>query len=138
MNKQLVQRSAALHLDDDPIVPEDLVGRLYGASESAVADLVADYSPDQRANLAMFFYRKAHLRPIGLAIAATCDFPTLVQAWGLERGQALFDRSHHSAPASASPSSPARPRITLARSATFHLASVASVPDEEEVDRIAA
>jgi len=135
MQKQLVQRSAALQLDDDPIVPEDLVGRLYGATESTVAELMGDYSPGQRASLAMFFYRKAHLRPIGLAIAATCDFPTLVQAWGLERGQALFDQSRTTAPVSA----PRRSRITLAKLPTFHLPMEAVSDEEEEaIDRIAA
>ena len=88
MKKRLVQMLGAPQLDDDQTVPDDLIGRLYGASESAVADLVGDYSSDQRANLAMLFYRKAHLRPIGLAIAATCDFPTLVQVWGPTRGKA--------------------------------------------------
>ena len=135
MKKRFVQVPAAPQLDDDQTVPDDLIGRLYGASESAVADVMAGYSSDQRANVAMFFYRKAHLRPIGLAIAATCDFPTLVQVWGPARGQALFDQSHDCTPASAA----VRPKITLANLATFHLSPVAAAPpDEEAIDRIAA
>jgi hypothetical protein len=129
MKKRLVQALGAPQLDDDQTVPDDLIGRLYGVSDSAVADLMAGYSSDQRANLAMLFYRKAHLRPIGLAIAATCDFPTLVQVWGPTRGQALFDQSRGCTPAPAKE----RPKITLARFPTVHLP-----PDEEAVDRIAA
>jgi hypothetical protein len=135
MKKRFVQVAAAPSLDDDQTVPDDLIGRLYGASESAVADLMVGYSSDQRANLAMFFYRKAHLRPIGLAIAATCDFPTLVQVWGPARGQALFDQSHDCPLASAAQ----RPKITLARFPTFHLPPVAATPsDDGAIDRIAA
>lgn len=134
MKKQLMHALAAPQLDDDQVVPIDLVGRLYGASESAVAGLMASYSPEQRANLAMFFYRKAHLRPIGLAIAATCDFPTLVAAWGQARGQALFDQSHECTPASTTK----RRKITLAKFPTFHLQPAAPAPDEEPIDRIAA
>jgi hypothetical protein len=134
MKKRFVQVLAAPPLDDDQTVPDDLIARLYGASDSAVADLMAGYSSDQRANLAMFCYRKAHLRPIGLAIAATCDFATLVGVWGPARGQALFDQSHDCAPASVR-----RPKITLAKFPTFHLPLVAAVPpDEEAVERIAA
>lgn len=134
MKKRFVQVLAAPPLDDDQTVPDDLIGRLYGASESAVADLMAGYPSDQRANLAMFCYRKAHLRPIGLAIAATCDFATLVGVWGPARGQALFDQSHDCTPASVQ-----RPKITLAKFPTFHLPPVAAAPpDEEAIDRIAA
>jgi hypothetical protein len=131
MKKRLVQALGAPQLDDNQPVPDDLIGRLYGASEGTVADLMAGYSSDQRANLAMLFYRKAHLRPIGLAIAATCDFPTLVQVWGPMRGQALFDQSHGCTPAKE------RPKITLAKFPTFHLPAAAP-PDEEAVDRLAA
>jgi len=134
MKKRFVHVLVAPPLDDDQTVPDDLIGRLYGASESAVADLMVGYSSDQRANLAMFFYRKAHLRPIGLAIAATCDFATLVGVWGPARGEALFDQSHDCAPSPAP-----RPKITLAKFPTFHLPPVAAAPpDEEEIDRIAA
>lgn len=134
MKKRLVQALAAPQFDDDQVVPADLVGRLYGASESAVADLMAGYSPVQRANLAMLFYRKAHLRPIGLAIAATCDFPTLVAAWGPARGQALFDQSHACPPAPTT----GRRKITLAKFPTFHLQPAMAASDEEVIDQIAA
>jgi hypothetical protein len=134
MKKRFVQVLAAPPLDDDQCVPDGLIGRLYGASKSAVADLVAGYPPDQRAKLAMFFYRKAHLRPIGLAIAATCDFATLVGVWGPARGQALFDQSHDCPPASV----PRRRKITLAKFPTFLPPVAAAPPDEEDIELIAA
>ena len=109
----------APQLDDDQIVPEELVGRLYRSSGGGVADVVAGLSLSQRANLAMFFYRKSHLHRIGLAIAATCDHPSLVQAWGGVLGQALFDRSREGTVQPALQSSQKRNKITLAKSATF-------------------
>ncbi len=138
MRKRLAQVLAAPPSEDDQTVPDSLIGRLYGASNSAVADVMAGYSSGQRANIAMFFYRKAHLRPIGLAIAATCDFSTLVQVWGPARGQALFDQSQDCLPASPVSAAPRR-KITLARFATFHLPAVAAAPPHEEaIDLIAA
>ena len=135
MRKRLAQVPAAPPSDDDQTVPDDLIGRLYGASDSALADVMAGCSSGQRANLAMFCYRKAHLRAIGLAIAATCDFSTLVQVWGPTRGQALLDQSHGCTPAPAKE----RPKITLAKFPTFHLPPVAAAPpDEEAIDLIAA
>jgi hypothetical protein len=106
----------APQLDDDQMVPEELVGRLYRLGESAVLDLLAGLSPTERANLAMFCYRKAHLHRTGLAIAATCDRDTLIQAWGTALGQAIFVQSRErAAPDRVTVSR--RSKITLARSA---------------------
>src|SRR5262249_16421530 len=85
-------------LDDDQAVPDDLRGRLYDAGADGVGDGMAEFSQEQRANLAMFFYRRAHLHQVGLAIAATCDRTALVQAWGTALGHALFAQSHEPAP----------------------------------------
>ena len=133
MKIRIAPALAAPQLDDEQTIPDDLVGRLYGANEVDVADVMVGYSSSQRANLAMFFYRKAHLRPIGLAIAATCDFSTLVQVWGPARGEALFDQSHDCTPAPAT----VRPKITLARFPTSHLCP-GVLPDADMTARIAA
>jgi len=110
----------APQLDDDQIVPEELVGRLYRARENAVADLLSGLSLGDRANLAMYCYRKSHLRRTGLAIAATCDRTTLIQAWGTALGHAIFAQSRESAADVVDHSSLSRrPKITLARSAGF-------------------
>jgi hypothetical protein len=102
-------------LDDDALVPEELIARLLQASESAILDLSQEFEPTDRANLAMFCYRKAHLRQIGLSIAATCELSTLVQAWGTGLGRALFTQSRDRTAAPEGVSSHRRPKITLAR-----------------------
>jgi hypothetical protein len=102
-------------LDDDALVPEELIGRLLHASESAIIDLSQEFEPTDRANLAMFCYRKAHLRQIGLSIAATCELSTLVQAWGTGLGRALFTQSRDRTAAPDNAASHRRPKITLAR-----------------------
>jgi len=120
----------AQHIDDDQLVPDDLIGRLYRATESSVFELLPDLSPQDRAYLAMFCYRKSHLHRIGLAIAATCDETVLVQTWGTALGQTLYARSREASPKTR-PSGPHRPKITLASlSGTPLPADV----DEEESD----
>jgi hypothetical protein len=122
----------APQLDDDQIVPDELVGRLYRAGENAVADLLSGLSLGDRANLAMYCYRKSHLRRTGLAIAATCDRTTLIQAWGTALGQAIFAQSREGAvDADRSPLS-RRPKVTLARSAGF--APTPAALDFDEAD----
>ena len=108
---------AALQSDEGSLVPEELIGRLRHASETTIIDLVERYTTRERANLAMFCYRKAHLRSIGLAIAATCDLSSLVQCWGTLLGQTIFTQSRGSS-FDHNPLGPThRNKITLARSA---------------------
>jgi len=120
----------APQLDDDQVVPEELVGRLYRLGESAVLDLLAGLSPTERANLAMFCYRKAHLHRTGLAIAATCDRDTLIQAWGTALGQALFAQSRERTAAPHRVAVTRRSKITLACSAQLVPFVPAIVPDD--------
>jgi hypothetical protein len=119
MRITLAHAPTGRQLDDDQIVPDDLVGRLYDAGESGVADAVAEFSQEQRANLAMFFYRRTHLHQVGLAIAATCDRTALVQAWGTALGQALFTQAHETA--SARMRGPYRPQGRPIRIPAFQL-----------------
>lgn len=104
-------------LDDDTVVPEELIGRLHRATESSILDLMERFTAPERANLAMFCYHKAHLRQIGLAIAATCDLAALVQAWGAVLGQALYTQSRERGSDPHPVRVHNRPKITLARSA---------------------
>src|SRR5712691_931411 len=125
----------APQVDDDQVVPEELVGRLYHLGESAVLDLLGGLSPTERANLAMFCYRKSHLHRIGLAIAATCDLDTLIQGWGTALGQAIYAQSRARRAEPDRVPVGRRSRITLARRAEFTLAAPGIVPDElDEVD----
>jgi hypothetical protein len=118
----------APQLDDDQFVPDDLVGRLYRAGEGAVPELLDELSLGDRANLAMYCYRKSHLRRTGLAIAATCDRATLIGAWGTALGEAIFAQSRAQGD-DERPSISRRPRITLARAAGMSL-PVFDVEDE--------
>src|SRR5262245_35095965 len=120
----------ASQLDDDQRVPEELVGRLYRAGEGGVMELLAGLSLRDRANLAMFCYRKSHLRRTGLAIAATCDQSTLVLAWGTALGQAIFAQSRERPAETESLSTVRRPKVTLATHAG--LAPVVPTFDDED------
>jgi hypothetical protein len=104
-------------LGDDTFVPEELIGRLHRATENTILDLLESFTSQERANLAMFCYRKAHLRRIGLAIAATCDLPCLVQQWGSVLGQAIFAQSRDDDPDPDPVRVMHRGNVTLARSA---------------------
>jgi hypothetical protein len=73
-------------------VSDELLGELYSASKHGLPVLVATVSPDIRAMLALFCYRRTHLHTLGLAIAATCVEEDLFQV-GAQAGTALFERS---------------------------------------------
>jgi hypothetical protein len=109
-------RSAKPVLDDGTCVSEELIGRLHRATEDSVLDIVAAFRANERASLAMYCYRKSHLRGIGLAIAATCDLKSLVQEWGSILGRSIFAQSRERSEESAARMGMRpRPQITLAR-----------------------
>src|SRR5580700_7910443 len=116
--KNFSSRSPATpQLDDDTFVPAELIGRLHRATETTLLDLMEKCTPQERAHLAMFCYPKAHLRRIGLSIAATCDLPSLVQQWGTVLGQAIHAQSRDGGVDPDPVRVTHRPKITLARSA---------------------
>src|ERR1700757_4766094 len=112
--KSLPAVGPAPQIDDDQTVPEELIGRLYRASESTVFDLLPELTLQDRAYLAMYCYRKSHLHRIGLAIAATCDESVLVQTWGTALGQTLYAQSREAPPAPQRQPGQHRSKITLA------------------------
>ena len=130
--KMLPAAGPAPQIDDDQDVPEDLIGRLYRASESTVFDLLPELSLQDRAYLAMFCYRKSHLHRIGLAIAATCDESVLVQTWGTALGQTLYAQSREAPPVPQRAPGQHRSKITLATLGGS--SSWASADDEDEAD----
>ena len=73
-------------------VTDDMLGRLYRASKDGLPELIATVSPDVRAALASYCYRRGHLQGVGLAVASTCEEYDLV-TWGGAAGAALFARS---------------------------------------------
>src|SRR6202023_4198921 len=84
--------TVALADDDGSPVPDELIGRLYRSPRHGINELVSGLSMSRRGSLAAFCYGRAHLRDIGLAIAATCDLETLVAAGG-RAGNFLFEQS---------------------------------------------
>jgi hypothetical protein len=116
--------------DSDPCpVTDDLLGELYRANKNGLAELIATVSPDVRAALALYCYRRGHLKGIGLTIASTCDLYDLETAGGTA-GAALFSRSREATPVAPVASQyVARQKITLASGSLRK-----SLPIDEEVD----
>jgi hypothetical protein len=107
-------------------VRDELLGEMYRASEHGLPQLVASVSPDVRAMLALFCYRKSHLHSLALAIAVSCSEHELVQAGG-RVGSTLFSLSREPATRSQPTSMNGRKPITLS---TKPLSAVAPIEDE--------
>jgi hypothetical protein len=116
--------------DSDPCpVTDDMLGELYRASRGGLPELIATVSPDVRAALALYCYRRGHLKGIGLAIASTCNIYDLETSGGTA-GAALFARSREAAPVTPVASQyVARQKITLASGSLRK-----SLPIDEEVE----
>ncbi len=53
--------------EDEPCpVSDQRLGELYRSSSHGLSELIATVSPDSRAMLALYCYRRAHLSSIGL------------------------------------------------------------------------
>ncbi|MBR0825486.1 hypothetical protein JQ596_08050 [Bradyrhizobium manausense] len=63
-------------------VRDELLGEMYRASEGGLPRLVESVSPDARARLALFCYRRSHLHSLAVAIAASCSERDLVDIGG--------------------------------------------------------
>jgi hypothetical protein len=108
-----------------------MLGALYRANKAGLPELIATVSPDVRAALAIYCYRRGHLKGIGLAIASSCTSHDLERIGGAA-GAALYARSREAAPAPAAPSPyVARQKITLASGSLRK-----SLPIDEEVDDV--
>ncbi|WP_428673748.1 hypothetical protein [Roseibium sp.] len=68
-------------LDNCP-VPEDLLKRLMEATLNAVSDIGGQLPENQRAALAVYCYRRAHFRRLGLSLAALCSRQALAREAG--------------------------------------------------------
>lgn len=78
--------------DEQCPVPDSVLGELYRSSPEGLHLLLETVSPNVRAMLAVYCYRRAHLMPLALAIASTCEKRDMVAA-GREFGQAVFEQS---------------------------------------------
>ena len=110
-------------------VQDELLGEMYRASEHGLLNLVESVSPDLRARLALFCYRRSHLHTLALSIASSCTERELVH-FGGRVGMTLYALSREtpaSRPAVASYGS--RKPITLS---TKPLSAI--TPIDEELD----
>lgn len=69
-------------LDDCPI-DETMFSRLVAAPLEAAGELARELPEDQRSQFAVYCYRRAHLRALGLTVATTCTKRALVEESGL-------------------------------------------------------
>ncbi|MGT2436838.1 hypothetical protein ACU4GH_14265 [Bradyrhizobium betae] len=107
-------------------VQDELLGEMYRASESGLPRLVESVSPDARAKLALFCYRRSHLHSLAVAIAGSCNERDLIENGG-RVGSTLYALSRESS-AKTSPSlSGGRKPITLS---TKPLSVLAPLDDE--------
>ena len=115
-------------------VKDDLLGEMYRASEHGLPQLVASVSPEVRAMLALFCYRRSHLHSLALTIAASCSEQALVQIGG-RVGSTLFALSREPAARTLPASSYGnRKPITLS---TKPLSAVAPIEDEIDDEEFA-
>lgn len=116
-------------------VRDELLGQMYRASEHGLPQLVASVSPDVRAMLALFCYRKSHLYSLALTIAGTCSEQDLVQ-FGGRVGSTLYALSREPAAKNTAASSYGnRKPITLS---TKPLTAVTPIEDEVDDEEFAA
>ena len=115
-------------------VRDELLGEMYRASEHGLPQLVGSVSPDVRAMLALFCYRRSHLYSLALTIAASCSEHELVQVGG-RVGSTLFALSREPAmrsTASSSSSYSNRKPITLSTKPLSAVKPIEDEPDDED------
>jgi hypothetical protein len=113
-------------------VRDELLGEMYRASEQGLPRLVESVSPDVRAMLALFCYRRSHLHSLALAIASSCSERDLVH-FGGRVGSTLFalSREAPSARTVSVSSYGGKKPITLS---TKPLSTLAPIDDELDED----
>jgi hypothetical protein len=122
--------AARLPNDHDSVVSEDLVARLYKATEPNILEIAEKLTIGERAQLAKFCYQKCHLRRIGLAVAATCDLYCLKRHLGEVLGAVLYVQSRTGTVDLDPRRAVHENRITLARSSGTTFPSALDVDDE--------
>ncbi len=73
--------SGSTDLENCPI-SDDLLQQLLKATINSVADVAQSLPEAQRAELAVFCYRRAHFRKLGLSLATQCSKQALVAEAG--------------------------------------------------------
>lgn len=92
---------------------EETIGQLHRTKGHDIEPIVSPFSAEQRARLALFCFSRAHMREIGVAIAATCELDVLAEI-GAAAGAALFTISRERPVLDKGPAH-GRPKVTLAQ-----------------------
>lgn len=125
------------HVLGDEVCPvrEEFLGELYSASKLDMPIVVTTLPADTKALLALFCYRRSHLRALGLAIAAACDEDDLVRSGG-RLGTDLFAKSRET-PQKTNGAKANRRNITLATGTLRNMSPIDEEPEEELRDSVA-
>jgi len=113
-------------------VRDELLGEMYRASEHGLPMLVESVSPQVRAMLALFCYRRSHLYALSLSIASSCSERDLVD-FGGRVGSTLYALSREAPASRAAPATSygGRKPITLS---TKPLSTFAPIDDDLDED----
>ena len=118
-------------------VRDELLGEMYRASDSGLPRLVETVSPDARARLALFCYRRSHLHSLAVAIAGSCTERELVEAGG-RVGSTLYALSREGSAKSTPSLSGGRKPITLSTKPLSMLARMDDDLDDEVAEAVPA
>ena len=118
-------------------VQDELLGEMYSASESGLPRLVESVSPDARARLALFCYRRSHLHSLAVAIAASCSERDLIENGG-RVGSTLYALSREGSAKSSPSQSGGRKPITLSTKPLSVLAPIDDEIDDEISEAVPA
>ena len=113
-------------------VRDELLGEMYRASEHGLPSLVESVSPQVRAMLALFCYRRSHLYSLSLSIAASCSERDLVH-FGGRVGSTLHALSREAPANRAAPATTYNGRRPITLSTT-PLSTFAPIDDELDED----
>ena len=118
-------------------VQDELLGEMYRASESGLPRLVESVSPDARAKLALFCYRRSHLHSLAVAIASSCNERDLIENGG-RVGSTLYALSREGSAKSSPSQSGGRKPITLSTKPLSVLAPIDDEIDDEISEAVPA
>src|ERR1700751_3451880 len=85
-------RAYQLPVEEPCPVPERLLGDLYRASPDGLGTLVRTIPATSRALLALYCFKRVHLKSIALALAETCSKDDLIVHGG-DFGADLYERA---------------------------------------------
>jgi hypothetical protein len=118
-------------------VQDELLGEMYRASESGLPRLVESVSPDARAKLALFCYRRSHLHSLAVAIAGSCNERDLIENGG-RVGSTLYALSREGSTKATPSLSGGRKPITLSTKPLSVLAPLDDEIDDEISEAVLA